>query len=547
MIRYLLAAEADKIQDFIFRSSRLREVVGGSQLLSRFCAEVPGYLLPLYGGNPTTDIIINDGGSFRILFNDADQARDFGEHLAEIYRLATGGTLTVAEPVQVGRYFSQASVEAEEGLRRKKRWFEDWQNQEQFPYMAICASCGTGLAVEHRVYHEDEKPQYLCVSCLNKSAERADADELGLFLKAFYQEVVGEEGLTRADWPGKTKRRERSVKDPLEDIADYDTRRYVAYLLADGNSMGEVFSQCQSPEQMRALSRGLSQAIRRALAKPTKMIMMDHNQLEDRPDFIPVLPLILGGDDLFALIPAPWALDFARCFCQEYESEMSKLAKKVGLENYVSTVSVAVVICKCKFPYALAHEAGESRLKEAKRICKQRFFDQKKSSSNGNPCSVVNFEVVRGGRLVSEPRKGEVRPTLRPYWIVDEGDEWGLPVKQLIEQRWNLRACPKKRLSELKDLYDITNLPDFLNSEKLVRWENKLQKLLLRLEQRSAQDQDAAVKAALKLLGGNEKGYWRHLLRDQDHYWYGHSLPDLLDAWDFALSLDKPRREYEEG
>ena len=34
---YLLAAEADKIQDLIFRSSRLREVVGASQLLTRFC------------------------------------------------------------------------------------------------------------------------------------------------------------------------------------------------------------------------------------------------------------------------------------------------------------------------------------------------------------------------------------------------------------------------------------------------------------------------------------------------------------------------------
>jgi hypothetical protein len=37
MTRWLLAAEADQIQDSIFRSSRLREVVGGSQLLTRFC------------------------------------------------------------------------------------------------------------------------------------------------------------------------------------------------------------------------------------------------------------------------------------------------------------------------------------------------------------------------------------------------------------------------------------------------------------------------------------------------------------------------------
>jgi hypothetical protein len=43
-MRYLIAAEADRIQDLIFRSSRLREVVGGSQLLSRFCQDMPALL-----------------------------------------------------------------------------------------------------------------------------------------------------------------------------------------------------------------------------------------------------------------------------------------------------------------------------------------------------------------------------------------------------------------------------------------------------------------------------------------------------------------------
>ncbi len=546
MIRYLLAAEADKIQDLIFRSSRLREVVGGSQLLTRFCKEVPEYLLQRYGGNPERDFIVNDGGSFRVLFDRLDQARDFGAHLAEVYRRATGGSLTVAEPVEVKepieQYFSKASEQAEENLRRAKRRGEGWQSQEHMPYMALCSSCGVGLAVAHQVYHEGEKPQYVCTSCLNKSAERENIDTPGEFLKDFYQEVVGETGLIQADWPGKKKRRERLKGDPLEDIADYDPRRYVAYLLADGNSMGDVFSKCQNPEQMRALSKGLAQAIRRALAVPTKMIM-ENNQLDDRSTFIPVLPLILAGDDLFALIPAPWALDFARYFCQAYEYEMVELLKRKKLSNDVPrpTVSAVVVICKSKHSYALAHAAGETRLKGAKRLSKQRFLDI------GQPCSVLDFEVVRGGRLVSEPHRGEVRPTLRPYWIIDKGDDWGLPIKQLIDQRWNLRACPRKRLSELKDLYNITCLPESFNSDKLNRWQNKLKQLVTRIEQSSnEQGQDVAVRTALKLLGANEKGYWRQVFRDQD-LWYGHGLPDLLDAWDFALSLDKSCRDYEEG
>lgn len=556
MIRYLLAAEADKIQDLLFRSSRLREVVGGSQLLARFCAEVPRYLLPRYGGNIDRDIIIQDGGSFRILFDRKKDAEAFGEELAEVYRLATRGVLTVAEPVEVNGDFGKDSEEAEKNLRRAKRWRKDWQDLEQMPYMAFCASCGVGLAVAYQSYYENEKEQYLCVSCLNKSAE--PIEKSGSFLKPFYREVVGEAELAQADWPGGEKQRyrlgkgivedaaddnnearERPVtgkRDMLEDMADYDPRRYVAYLLADGNAMGEVFGKCKSPEQMRALSKGLTQTIRRALAVPAKK-MMENNQLEDNSQsFIPVLPLIMAGDDLYAIIPAQWALDYARYFCQEYETGMAVLLKDIGLSDFVPrpTVSAAIIICKYNHPYAQAHAAGEARLKAAKRL----------SKGGGHPLSAINFEIVLGGRLVDDSQSSEIRSTLRPYWVSGDGDDCGLPLQWLIEQRWQLKNMSRKRLSEIKNLFDPVNLPAFLQSDEIRPWQIRLEKLLQRIEQRS-ENQGPAVRKVLNVLGGNEPGCWREVSRPPENVWYGHGLPDLLEVWDFALSLDRPCREYE--
>ncbi|MBN1935026.1 MAG: hypothetical protein JW934_10195 [Anaerolineae bacterium] len=526
MTRYLLAAEADKIQDLLFRSARLREVVGGSQLLTRFCGEVPSPLLP-----PNAEVVVSDGGSFRILFDNKTQAQRVGECLAEVYHRATGGTLSVAEPMPVNGDFGAVSEQAEENLRRAKRWREGWQEQPHLPYMAFCASCGIGLAVAHRAYHEGEEPQYLCESCLNKDAERP-AGELGEFLRDFYREVVGEEGLKRADWPGKEKRRDRKEIDPLEDVADYDSRRYAAYLLADGNDMGKVFGACQTPEQMRDLSTRLSPALRRALAEPTRMIPLD-----GRPNFIPVLPLILGGDDVFALIPAPWALDFAQRFCQAYEQEMQNLFAEIGLKGVSApTVSAAVVICKSKHPYRLAHETGESRLKEAKRVVKRLGLN------GGQPCSAVNFEVVLGGRLVGESPAGSVRPTLRPYWVSQSvSDGWGLPVQRLIEQRYELRHVPNKRLAELRDLYD--DLPASLRPTDFAPWQDRLNRLLARIGRKEAHKE--AFDAARSGLGGDASGWYR-VVRQPEGTWHGHALPDLLDAWDFALALDKNRQEYEE-
>ena len=62
---------------------------------------------------------------------------------------------------------------------------------------------------------------------------------------------------------------------------------------------------------------------------------------------------------------------FLTKFPQAYASEMDKLVKELNLIVPRPTVSVAVVICKSKHPYKLAHEVGEARLKDAKHTGKR--------------------------------------------------------------------------------------------------------------------------------------------------------------------------------
>ena len=548
MTRYLLAAEADKIQDLLFRSAKLREVAGGSQLLTRFCRETPSLLSQSLGNERKDDVIISDGGSFRILFDTEEEAKIFGERLAEVYRRATGGSLTVADPVPVNGDFGKASENAHDDLRRAKRQPEDvWHGQEHLPYIAFCASCGVGLAVSHQAYHEGEIAQYLCASCLNKGAERRShrnpklpaKERMGEFLAGFYQVVAEQSGvsLDGVHWPGEKENLRIGEVDPIEDVAEYDPRHYVAYIVADGNNMGQVFSACKTPQQMKALSQGLTEAVHQALAEPTQMLMEQERPKDLPEDFIPVYPLILGGDDVFVLLPAPWALDFARRFAQAYEREMAQVVSGLGVPT--PTISVAMVICKNKHPYALAHEAGERRLKEAKRMGKRLALD------GSQMASTINFEVVLGGQLVetSEPRS--IRPTLRPYWATDadEFGERGLPVLTLIKQREKLNSVPRKRLVELRDLYDDS--PKSLNGDDFEAWQARLERLLERIGR--DKDHSKVIEAALINLGGSERMYWRKVNCYPEKRWYGHGLPDLLEAWDFALNLENTRRDYEEA
>ncbi|MBM4430869.1 MAG: hypothetical protein FJ026_11075 [Chloroflexi bacterium] len=524
---YLLAAEADQIQDFVFRASHLREVVGGSQLLSRFCREVPQQLLPHFGGDVDKDIIISDGGSFRVLFSNREKAISFGAALAEIYRQAADGTLTVAEPIPVNGDFPLASQEAEKALRQAKRDRHGGVTTPHVPYVAFCASCGVGLTVRHGKRHDDDpRATSLCKACQNKATE-ADVNRLGDFLTPFLEQVAPSTPLQELDLPWQAEGVTGSEQG-------YDPRNYVAYLVADGNDMGKVFDGCNE-KQMRQLSQGITQIVYQGLAAVATRIMRWAQPQRQR--FVPVLPLIIGGDDLFALLPAPWALDAARCFSQVWEDEMGKLVKSVGLVP-VPTISTAVVVCKANYPYFLAHQAAAERLEQVKQVSKAL------ASRHSQNLSAMDFELIIGSQLVSAPGESRFQDTLRPYWIKDVVPRgWGLPLSALLEQRLDLQHLPNKRRSQLRTHFG--QLPS-LNAEELPTWSGKLERLLGRIGREEVQR--TATETALEKLGGPEAQRYLYAVEriSDKEYWQGHGLPDLLDAWDFARKLDESPKSYEE-
>jgi hypothetical protein len=556
-MRYLLAAEADHIQNYLFRSARLREVVGGSQLLSRFCRGVPEALAESLGIR--TEVITSGGGSFYIEFETAEDARRFGAALAEIYYRATGSTLSVAEPVAFeetggSNGYRPASEAIGANLRQAKRQGIPTATVH-IPYIAFCESCGTGLAVAHEAHPDKAAAHYVCESCLYKFGEAVTREQvegtgqyLGEFLKSFYSLI--EQDLSQMDWP-----------QIPEDVAQgYDDRGYVGYIVADGDGMGKVFHSC-TKEQARTLSKKMDEVLRHSLAVPIQRTMRDSR---GRHRFMPALPLILGGDDLFALVPAPWALDIARHLCQTFQREMTDLAEQEGIKDEDGkkieiTMTASVVICKANYPYYLAHDIGEHRLAEAKRVVKSL------AAATGLRLSAVDFEIVLGSQIEPEAPSGNWRPSLRPYWVVPETDAedprlngWGIPLHTLLDQRYRLRKIPSKRRSQLRALFDravtLGSEEDF-RSEFGHEGRSKLAAVLKRIErdwetqpvENSGQDQEQQqkehpVRATLKQMG------WYDIKRSNDPVqWKGHGMGDLLRAWNWTLSLDHDSSEYEGG
>jgi hypothetical protein len=524
MKRYLLAAEADQIQDFVFRPSALRSVVGGSQLLEEFCSEGPREL-----GVVDHDVLVAGGGSFRLLFSTKEQAEAVGRRLQALYRLCCDSELSVGEPADYETDsaeqpdgFRRANRLASERLRRAKHQGDPAASPIQMPLIARCACCGRAHAAQYaRLFDEitTDDPNYLCECCKRASDHRLRQRD-----RTFQQFI---ERLNRPADPGDTGGPHvTDIARTPEAIGARDSRRYVAYLAADGNGMGAWFSACPTPDALRTLSRELPDVIWTALAQSRRELCARVEELGRGTalDTYPVLPLIVGGDEVFALIAAPWALDFALGFARFYQIEMQRVLQALDLDvTDPPTIAVAVVICKQSYPHRLARERAEALLAEAKKRAKR-----------GRPYeSAVHFDLVESNALPSplDRPEGAYRATRKPSTLGELDD--------LLAARLSLMRLPGRRRNQLRMLFD-----ELRPGAQIGAWEARLEDLVVRIER----DQIAGVniRQALRDLGdGSQKNMPWCSVVESDGGFLGHGLPDLFEAWHYAYRLGTSRREYQ--
>lgn len=515
MGKYLVAADADQIQNFLFRASHLREVIGGSMQLAKFCEEGTKEALDGVGGTMDENRIISAGGSFRLEFDDPITANNFLDDLAERFRQQTGSTLTVAGPVAYELpEFKAKNGELQIRLLEAKLKHDDAEAIAHTPVTAFCASCGTEYAVKHttptpeKLTDRPDPPIYLCSSCFNKAKERKN-DHADFFQRMRREIRVQYKSLNH---PLATP------YDPAELIGALDPTQYVGYIKADGNGMGKRFNNCADPKELKTLSTKLDDALWRSLATPIKDLLDRIGESREKFLEIPIVPLIVGGDDLFVLVPARYALDIARRIGEKFEEEMGD-----GV-----TMGMAVVICQQHYPYTLAHDRAETLLNTAKRIGKHEEVK----------LSTVSFERIIGNRLSAAIDIEE--PFVKTFFIGDENKiasrrNFGLPLKTLLEQRKTLKNVPNKRLNEIRRLFDqARGKPKSFDEPEFRRLQKKI----------ALEAFDNAVHA----LGNEDKDndlILRTISMPDEERYYAHGLANLIEMWQYAFKLDEPAESYQ--
>ncbi|MFW5988256.1 MAG: Cas10/Cmr2 second palm domain-containing protein [bacterium] len=514
MSEYLLVAEADKIQDLLFRSSKLREVVGGSQLLKEFCEKGVNELIKKGDFDvEEEDIIIQAGGTVEILFNKKNKAKEFSEYLSELYRRTLGGSITIADILKIDRDENKEKFfikKSQTELRKAKHIGKKAEALQHNPYIALCSSCGIGLAED--IKSQEGQRKYICKSCLNKKNIRNEKIKKG-FLNEFSKYVSSDFDNLKNNYPEDT-----------DEIATLNSKNYVAYLIADVNYMGKVFNSCNDFKMVDSLSENFNRIIQESLAEPLNILL--HNQnIFNNINFNPVLPLILGGDDIFVLLPANWALDYTIKFFKEFETRIAKYLEKENFDiDYKPTISAGLVICKGKYPYYSAHRAGNELLKQAKRKAKTLEKDK--------IFSTISYKIITGNTTVKEMESEENK--FKTGYCAYKVEE----LEQLLDFRLKLKNLPGTRRNQIQDIF-IEAEKRTKNNNSLYEANKKWKKDYNSLLDRLNENIEKRLKQFEHTMDISDETGWH---RENGKYY--HPLSGLLSAWDYSYKLKYDMKDY---
>lgn len=430
--------EFQRVQTWLFAVPRLRAMVGANALLgetlrdalpnlaresgrgwelARSSEEYPGAAAddPLKDhDDPAADakdgILARDGGHFEAQFSRGAQA--FADAAGQLLRSNLPGLRFRISIDGVPRIDGQAHLSTE------------------LPVLAPCEWTGRGVA-SAIVEQGDERPAVsLDVARRHKAAKQAE------------------------DWKTKDVASLLSATTKLKPLGPFQELKelvgngYLALIHADGNGVGSGADKTDS-EEARAKNAKFFHRNRVLLRRALKAAIddaCDKDKAGKGESPAPLVPLMLGGDDLLLVCRARIALPFVVRLCEELDD-----IQRDNKDGFKLTLGVGVVIAKHTIPIHRLHEVAEQLASSAKRRFRGREAADKRS--------VVDWAVY-GTAWVDDPEEVRRRDWLRgggndlrvlsqrPVDVLGEGTG---SLQRLVSGAEKLEQAPRSQLRYLVD------------------------------------------------------------------------------------------------
>lgn len=472
MTSYLVMLQTNSNQPFIFSSPRLREQIGASfeiTLLSRWVKEEAEKLLkqkPL----PTSFWVSDSSGKVIVRFTDDEGGpKDLAKQLI---REVTLRALTDAPGLDVTGVFIEASsntVDADDLQELDRVFLEYSLNRRpaaarfpQFPFLergSESALPASASLCDLKLIQEPLKPNSFDESSplsLPSRVKRAFASTSRKQQVDDVKERLAKQGKELKQEPQLYPTK---LAAAFQDGEEFENAKNmlssVGVVHIDGNGVGAIMRDlgCAhravqkvgvstiSDEETTEESKGLQSFImevNRRLDNVVKdaIALSWYDVQELTPDtVVPIVPVLVGGDDVTVYTDGRYAIPFAEAYIHHYErltkddDLLSVLAIVAGgkkadaperdhfeIDDYIIqnpgplTASAGVAIVGRNFPFHIAYDLAEGLVKRGKKLGKKK---------GEVPCSTINFHVLRDATVLDpddtlDEYKGRVQ---RPFLV----------------------------------------------------------------------------------------------------------------------------------
>lgn len=389
---FIVLLETSGNQRYIFSTNKLRENVGASELTYQIgTSVVEKYLEEINKStNNAIEPIITTSGKALLSVSGKDDltARKTAEEIVRkvtTYALKEMPGLTVhgaickvescekADKSDEADKFHKAVGDVHKRLEEiRYRIPSNLQRFQRIPFVAECASSNLP-AQDVKIFYDKR----------GKEVER----------KVFSQAISAKRNvlvkLESSEFNNEDFKKSRIVREleefQLELFEDLEKLEknfkkqadWLAVVHADGNGLGQIFLKFDEHADMsssetykkdyKEFSHEIDTCTKNAFGKALQKLQEKFGSYS-----IPVVPLVIGGDDLTFICDGEYAISLTKDFLQNFETEcvnnpvIKRLTTKDGKEIPLG-ICAGIAIIKPKFPFHQAYDLAEKLLQSAKK------------------------------------------------------------------------------------------------------------------------------------------------------------------------------------
>lgn len=364
MAKYLYGASVQGIQEYIFKTNQLQEIVGASEIvksLEHEFEELSGYQ------KGDKNILLNAAGNVKAIFDNKNKLdKVVLEFPKLIMQKAYGITISQAVVDMENPEFDTQ----EKAIKELEKRLKIQRNKPSIPLdFSINIMELAPKTARPQVQKELD----------NSSKQKRDAYTL---------------------WFKNERRDDKEFEKSKELSYISNGKSKLAVIHADGNGLGQLIPKLSN---LSEFSISLEKATTEAYEEARKTIKDDK-----------IRKIILGGDDMTVICNANYALEFTKVFLQKFEELTQKYTK------HKLTACAGIAYCNHKYPFHYAVSLAEALCSATKKHAKTINKDLAPSSLMFHNIQSSNFqswEKFIEDELTIQNDKETIRCDFGPYYL----------------------------------------------------------------------------------------------------------------------------------